>query len=122
LFAPPPPPVAVIDPNTELLPRDAPPGPAGLLGSAADPKPPAPTVTVYDPGDVDTGNADPVKGVASSVCTPGTFVLKPPAPPPPPDCCPPPPPPATTRYSTVSPKLPGSVTLKVPVEVKMCAL
>ena len=35
---------------------------------------------------------------------------------------PPPPPPAITRYSTVSPKVPGDVTSKVPDEVKMCAL
>jgi hypothetical protein len=99
LFIPPPPPVAVIGPKLEGVPLDPEPGPAGLLGSASDPKPPAPIITEKGDGKEPgfTGNVEPVKGVESSVCTPGTFVLKPPAPPPPPDCCPPPPPPAITR-------------------------
>jgi hypothetical protein len=52
------------------------------------------------------------------------LVLNPPAPPPPPalNANPPPPPPATTRYSTVSPRLPRAVTVKVPDEVKTWAL
>jgi len=45
----------------------------------------------------------------------------PPAPPPANDDAPPPPP-ATTRYSTVSPKVPIELTVKSPDEVKMCAL
>jgi hypothetical protein len=85
-----------------------------LLAGAGDPAgvpndaPPAPTVIVYE-----------VELTGKEV--PST---KPPAPAPPlPPCpelllSPPPPPPAMIRYSTS----PGSVTSKVPNEVKMCAL
>jgi hypothetical protein len=59
-------------------------------------------------GETDTGN--PV------------LVLNPPAPPPAPLLPPAPPPPATTRYSTVDDILPRALTLKVPDEIKICAL
>jgi hypothetical protein len=54
----------------------------------------------------------------------GKFVLyfKAPAPPPPPLLVPAPPPPPTTRYSTVLLIAGTLVTLKVPDDVKMCAL
>jgi hypothetical protein len=71
-----PPPIAVIELNTEFPPSVAENAPA----------PPAPTVTV---------NAEPV-ATAKPVA-----VSKPPAPPPPDAVVPLPPPPATTRYSTV---------------------
>jgi hypothetical protein len=81
---PPPPPVDVIEPNTESLPL-LPAGPDVVPAIAA---PPAPTVTVI--------------GEPAVIAYP-VAVLYPPAPPPPPPSqpTPPEPPPATTRYSTV---------------------
>jgi hypothetical protein len=93
-FPPPPPPVEVIVENIEGDPL----GPTLPLLL-----PPLPTVTEYGL-DVVTGKDVPVRN--------------PPAPPPPPQSPPPPlPPPATTRYSTEV--IVGSVTVKVPDEVKM---
>jgi hypothetical protein len=70
------------------------------------PPPPPPTTTEYGEG-------------ADTVVDP--YFTNPP-PPPPPTHPPPPPPPATTRYSTVSPKVPGAVTVKVPDDVNTWAL
>ena len=52
-----PPPCAVIDPKTE-----SPPSPPTVSEPGPAECPPAPIVTVYDPGDVDTGNAEPANG------------------------------------------------------------
>jgi hypothetical protein len=70
------------------------------------PAPPLPTVIVYEPGEVLTGNED--AGVINGAGICGWLDLNPPAPPPPlpppeDDVPPPPPPPATTRYSTSEP-------------------
>ena len=105
LYPPPPPPFEVIESNTESTPGS----PAALEFA---PPPPPPIVTVYEPGEVDTGNAAPANGC------PARFVLKPPAPPPPPFPRPPPPPPATQRYSTSAGKVPSALTSKVPDDVK----
>ena len=78
-------------------------------------------MTVYSPGEVDTGNGT----LVANEC-PLKFVRRPPAPPPPTVVwLPPPPPPATTRYSTdsaVSNPKPNEVTVNFPDEVKTCAL
>jgi hypothetical protein len=82
-------------------------------GSVA-PLPPAPIVTVNGDGKV--------PGIGNEV--PYINAPAPPPPPPPSDgfAIPPPPPPATTRYSTLDPKVPNALTLKVPDDVKTCAL
>ena len=83
------------------------------------PAPPAPTTTGYDVG---PAVAVIDVGVLNGDGTPGKLDLNPPAPPPPPCCDPPPPPPATTRYSNAAGSFPKAVTVKVPDDVKICAL
>ncbi len=78
-------------------------------------------VTVYAVGPADTVNAvskePPPPGLS-----PETDERYPPAPPPPPFLFPPPPRHATTTYSTDVGRLPIELTVKVPDEVKICAL
>jgi hypothetical protein len=81
---PPPPAVAVIEPNTELTPSL--PVKLDVVKIVEPAAPPAPIVTVI---------------LEPMVMAYPVAVNRPPAPPPPPGPVPPPPPPATTRYSTV---------------------
>jgi hypothetical protein len=74
-----------------------------IFPCAGDDAAPAPTVIVYDPGDVEIG-------------TEGLYAI-PPAPPPPPTYLPPPPPPAITNVSTEVND--GLVTVKVPDDKKV---
>jgi hypothetical protein len=112
--------VVLTGPNEED-PPSVPSFPVEVVG-ITPPLPPAPIVTVNGAGkDAGIGTVAPWFWDVGMLKDPG-LTNSPPAPPPPPALDPPPPPPATTRYSSVSPKVPGSVTSKVPDEVKMCAL
>jgi hypothetical protein len=74
------------------------------------PAPPDPIVIAYGAGKLAEIEYD-------------VFSTNPPAPPPPPCCVPAPPPPPTSKISTpLGSYEPGAVTLKVPDDVKMCAL